>query len=310
MKPRRAFLRQAGCLAVAALAAGCRPASSVPSAKPRTLKLGYTPAEESVADREQAARTLAQYLERELGQAVELVRTASYGPAVDALARGEIDVIGLGPFAYVLAAARGAAEVLVVTGDAVGAPRQYQSLLVTHRRTGVRSLGELPADAGRLRLDFTDPASNSGHLVPLARLRAEGLEPARDFRGVEFTLSHSVSVFNVLFDRTDVAGVSASVVGRLRAKGRLPDDELVVLWASDRLPSGPIAVHPGLEASVKANLRRALLALPERDPAAARAVMAQYQEANLRFVAAEDTLYDGLRQLATQLEPERIIPGR
>lgn len=268
------------------------------------LRLGYTPSEEAVADREKAMGALALYLRRQLGVEVRLVRTASYGPAVEAMARGEIDMLGLGPFAYVLASRLGVAEVLVAVGGEDGEPRSYQSALVAHRRAGVSNLDELSDQASHLRLCFTDPASNSGHLVPQALLASLNLDPERDFAAVEFTLSHSVSIFNVLFDHADVAGVSTRVLARLAGKGRVPEEEFVTLWQSELLPSGPFAVRAALPAEIKKALREALLALPQRDPEAARAVMAQYQERNLRYVAVDESLYDGLRWLARDMVAE------
>ncbi|HEY0946189.1 MAG TPA: PhnD/SsuA/transferrin family substrate-binding protein, partial [Opitutaceae bacterium] len=121
-------------LALALLLAGCSgratEADTAPpsvNGRPGRLRLGYTPSEELVADREQSQAELARYLERTLGIPVELVRTASYGPAIEAMERGDIDVMSLGPFAYVLAAKRAAAEAIATTGRPGDGPRTYQS---------------------------------------------------------------------------------------------------------------------------------------------------------------------------------------
>jgi phosphonate transport system substrate-binding protein len=308
VKPRFGATLALALLATAAglLLVGCQPDPVVATdGRPAILRLGYTPSEETVTDREAVYRALAEYLERSLGMKVELVRTASYGPAVEAMARGEIDMMSLGPLAYVLASQQGAAEVLVVTALPESGPRTYQSSLITHHRTGLKELADVPARAGALRLSYTDPASNSGHLVPQARLAALGLQAEAGFKEVDFSLSHSVSIFNVVHDRSDLAGVSASVLRRLQAKGRVPDDELVILWESENLPAGPIAVRSALPAALKQQLQEAMVTLPERDPATARIVMAQYQEAGVIFLPGEDSLYDGLRRLAQRMEPAR-----
>lgn len=303
--------RVAVCLALLAAGVGCdRKSDATAEAETTVLRLGYTPSEEVVAGREEAMRALAAYLERQMDVEVELVRTASYGPAMEAMMRGEIDVIGLAPFAYVLASQTGVAEMLVATGDADGTPRHYQSVLIAHQRAGISNLDEFSKNAARLRLCFSDPASNSGYLVPQALLAALNLDGLHQFASIEFSLSHSVSIFNVLFDYADVAGVSTSVLARLQAKGRVPDDELVILWKSDPLPSGPIAVRAALPASLKQPLRAALLALPEKDPDAARTVMAQYQPRELRYVSADDSLYDGLRRLAQGVLPEGMATAK
>ena len=270
--------------------------------RPTVLRLGYTPSEETVADREAANLALASYLERSLGLRVEVVRTASYGPAIEEMARGEIDLVSLGPLAYVLASQRGIAEALVVTGSPRTGPRTYQGALVTHRRTGLKRLEDVPARAAGLRFNYTDPASNSGHLVPQAKLAGLGLTAEHSFAAMEFTLSHSVAIFNVAFGKADLAGVSATVLNRLIAKGRVSADEMVVLWSSDPLPLGPLAVRPMLPAAFKRELREALLELATREPATSRIVMTQYPEPDQVYLPGDDSLYAGLRKLAQGLE--------
>ncbi len=305
------FCRMFCGLAALAWASGCeRPkaeAATKDGEDPVVLRLGYAPSDETVVDREKASRVLAEYLGRRLGVSVELVQTASYGPALDALAGGAVDLVALTPFAYVLASDRGLAEALVVLGTERKGPRTYRSAIVTHRRTGLERLEDLAARAEYLRFNFTDPASNSGHLVPRARLAGLGIDAEKDFGRTEFTLSHNVAVLNVEFGLADVAGVSNTTLQRLFESGRASREALVVLWVSDELPNGPMAVRTELPAAFKRRLREALLELPKADPEASRAVMAPY-EAGSVFVACEDALYDGLRALGSR--PEAAVAER
>ena len=290
--------------AIAVLFAGCARESPAPAtdARPTVLRLGYTPSEETVVDREAANLALARYLERALGGiTVTLVRTASYGPAVAAMARAEIDLVALAPFAYMLAADDGIAEAVAATGTAASGPRTYRSALIAHRRTGVADLAALAGRAATLRFNYTDPASNSGHLVPQALLASLGLVPERDFAATEFTLSHSVAVFNVVFGRADVAGVSYSTLQRLIAKGRVRSEEIGTLWLSEPLPNGPMAVRRALPAAFKREVQTALVQFAAADPAAARTAMAQFSDEDLVFIACDDSLYAGLRTLASQV---------
>lgn len=291
-------------LGVGLILAGCAPREvpPPPGGRPAVLRIGYTPSEEAVSDRTAANLALARHLERTLpGLKVTLVRTPSYGPAVAAMSRGEIDLMGLPPFAYVLASKSNPVEAIAVTGTAQTGPRTYQSALITHRRTGVARLEDLPAAARQLRFNFTDPASHSGHLVPQACLAESGLLAERDFAATEFTLSHIVSVFNVAFGRADVAGVSDSVLQRLIAKGRVRREDLVTLWTSAPLPHGPIAVRRNLPPDFKRELQQALVGLGTADPVAALAVMEQYPERNLIYLPCDDSLYDGVRALAARV---------
>lgn len=284
--------------------AGCaRPKTPPPpGARPLILRIGYTPSEEAVSDRAAANQALARYLERTIpGLKITLVRTPSYGPAVAAMTRGDIDLMALPPFAYVLAGNSNPVEAIAVTGTAQTGPRTYQSALIAHRQAGLARLDELPSTAKKLRFNFTDPASNSGHLAPQARLTELGLIAERDFGTTEFTLSHIVSILNVAYGRADVAGVSLAALQRLIAKGRVRPEDLVILWTSDPLPYGPMAVRRSLPPDFKRELQQALVLLATADPAASRAVMEQYAERNLVFLPCDDSHYDGLRALAARV---------
>lgn len=302
--------RRTACLAAAlAIAAllGCtrsapQPAATGPDPETR-LRLGFTPSEENVIGRREAQAALGRYLSRTLGMPVDLVQTASYGPAVDALASGGIDLINLGPFAYLLASERGVADALAVTGLPDSGPRTYRSALIAHPGSGVTTLGDLTTRASSLRFNYTDPASNSGHLVPRALLAGIGIRPDRDFASVDFTLSHSVAILNVAYGRAEVAGVSYSAYGRLIDRSRLSADQIRILWLSEPLPAGPIAVRRALPAHIKAAILDALVSLPAREPITWAAVMRQYDDPRFVFLRCEDSLYDGLRALERSGRP-------
>jgi phosphonate transport system substrate-binding protein len=285
--------------------AGCARQGSVQSVEgdgawPEVLRLGYSPAEELLVDREAANLALARYLERKAGIKVELVQTPAYAPAVEALAGGRVDLISLGPLAYVMAAERGVAEPLAVQGDARTGPRTYQSALIARGGSGLNSLADVVAKAGEVRFNYTDPASNSGHLVPKAKLATLALVPERDFARTEYTRSHAVAVLNVALGAADLAGVSATTLQSLLKKGRIDANLITVLWTSAPLPNGPMTVRASLPVSLKRKLREALLSLALSEPELSRKVMAQYRDANSVFVSCDDTLYAVLHELAAQ----------
>lgn len=285
--------------------AGCeRRAASAKSAdspaRPAVFRIGYTPTEETAVDREGATRLLSSYLSRILGIKVELVRTASYGPAIEALASGNIDLIDLGPFAYVLAEKRGAAEAIVVPGQEAKGPRMYQSALITGKHTGLQNLKDVTTQAARIKFNYTDPASNSGHLVPMAKLATLGLRPEQDFKSMDYTLSHSVAVLNVALGKADLAGVSNTTLQSLLHKGRIAPDAINVLWISEPLPNGPLAIRAALPEAFKQEVKTALLNLIKQEPELSRKIMAQYRDANLIYVKCEQGLYDEIRALSDQ----------
>lgn len=293
--------------ALAVVGAGCRrDTREAPERPPVTeLRLGFTPSEEGEGDREESHRALADYLGRRLGLPVVLVRSANYGAAIAAMSEGRVDMISLGPFAYVLAARQGVAEALVVTGTDEHGPRTYESVLLTHERTGLTSLADVVRRSKDLRLDLVDPASNSGNLVPRVALQAAGADVERGFAAVEYTQSHGVAILDVAAGHADVAGVSRRILERLWSRHRVPRDGLRVIWQSDRLPAGPLAVRSGLPMELKDALRRALVALPSAEPETHARVMRPYGEGALRFLQADERLWDPLRRLAPSVGEDR-----
>jgi len=271
--------------------------------EPPPLRLGYTPAEDTLADRGEAAQVLAGYLSRTLGRRVEIVRTSSYGPAIEAMQRGEIDLVPLGPFAYLRAHRLGVAEAIVVTGRPESGPRTYRSAIVARSDGGPSTLEALDRLAPGLRLCFADPSSNSGYLVPACLLATRGLDPQRDFARLEFARSHAVAIFNVLHGAADVAAVNDSVLRRLGDRGRIDDGRLRVLWRSDEMPTGPMTARRGLPEAVKRAVRDALVALPQADPQAWRAAMSAMSEPGLVYLPAGHELYAELERLAESIAP-------
>ncbi|BET68651.1 phosphonate ABC transporter substrate-binding protein [Opitutales bacterium ASA1] len=272
------------------------------------LRIGFTPTEDTLADREESTRALARYLEHRLGLRCEVVRTASYGPAVEALATGEIDLVALAPFAYVLAHRRGVAEAIALTAYADGQARSYSSVFVSKPEREVRTMDDLVRRASELRFSFTDRASNSGHLAPRAKLATLGLKPEEAFRSVSFTGSHAVALLDVAYGETDVAAVSASTLERLVASGRLRSEQFVELWRSDPMPNGPMAIRAQLPAALKAAVKDALAAMHRADPVASGRAMAGFSGGAAFFAPCDDETFSTVHALADAMPAEFTGP--
>lgn len=291
-------------LLAAGAGAGCRRAESAPSRPPgwpAALRLGFIQAEDLRGEREEAFATMRRVLEGALGVPVVLVPTAAYGPAIEAMAEGRIDVIRLPAFSYLLAQERARAEAIVTFGPAQGS-FFYRAVLITHADSGVERLEDVSARAGELRFLFNDPASLSGFVVPRALVRSLGVEPERDFRSVGFSYSHFASVFTVAARRADLAAVSRSRLETLIDDGRVRAEEIRVLWESFPLPWGAITIRGELPVELKRAVQATLVELRERDPAAWRSVLKQHDGLELHYRAADDAHFNDLRALLRRLE--------
>jgi len=283
----------------AAVAGGMKPVAD--TGRPGVLRLGYIQGEDLKGEREEAFETMRRVLERETGVTVELVPTSAYGPAIDAMADGRIDVIRLPAYSYLLAQERAGAEAIITFGPAQGS-FYYHAVLITHPDSGVERLEDVRERAGQLRLLFNDPASLSGFVLPQALLRSLGTELETDYRSMDFSYSHFASIFSVVARRADLAAVSRSRLEQMLEDGRVRPEQVRVLWESFPLPWGAITVRGGVPEDLKRKVQTALAELRGRDPAAWRSVLKQHDGVNLHYRAADDTHFDDLRELRRRME--------
>jgi phosphonate transport system substrate-binding protein len=65
-------------------------------------------------------------------------------------------------------------------------------------------MDDVKAKSQDLTLCFADPASTSGHLIPMAYLTSIGLDPKTAFKQTMFAGSHYASVLSVKSGKVDV----------------------------------------------------------------------------------------------------------
>ncbi|MDZ7825347.1 MAG: PhnD/SsuA/transferrin family substrate-binding protein [Gammaproteobacteria bacterium] len=186
----------------------------------------------------------------------------------------------------------------------------YRSLIVAHPATGLRSLEDLIARAGELDFAFVTPTSASGHLIPRALLEGRGMVPEQDFANLVYTMSHTNSAMTILAGKVDAGAISIDTRDRLLEKGGMKPEDLVVLWRSDPVPSGPLMVRRDLPQSLKEAIRQAYLAIDDdRNSPLYRAMQATYLTEDLRFYAVDDERWDGLRAIARNVESMTMLSG-
>jgi phosphonate transport system substrate-binding protein len=144
------------------------------------IKFALTPV---VLDSSEPFHTLFRsVLERRLGRPVELVQRRSYQEITTLLLAGQIDAAWICGYPYVQFADR---LTLLAVPVYKGRPL-YQSYLVSNRDHPATTLEELRGDIHA----FSDPDSNSGHLVTRYLLAVQGETPASFFRETFFTYGH------------------------------------------------------------------------------------------------------------------------
>lgn len=269
--------------------------------RPKVLRLGFSPGQEEVEERVSTLQPVADYLERKLGVDVEWVRTSSYSTIIEAMRADKIDVSSMGPFTYVIASEKTDAELLVALGSEENGPRFYHSYLITHPNSGIRSLEDVVARRHDLILQFVDPASTSGHLVPRGHLMSLGLNPEEDFKRVIFGMGHTTTILTVKSEKVDLAGCASSAMTRLLNAGTVKEGDFVKLWKSPAIPSSPICVRGGLPEAFKEEVRQAFLDMRHDDLEALRVMTAAYGDSTLTYMRTDEAAYAPLRELAFQI---------
>lgn len=213
----------------------------------------------------QAAEPFRAALEAGLRIPVHLVAYRDLARLQGALVRGEIDYAPLSASAYAAAYRRCSCVVpLIVPRSADGAAGWHAVALVA-RDAPFQDLRDL---AGT-RLATARPVSTAGYRVPLAAMKADGLDPDSHFASVRAFDSVRAAAAAVLAGEADVAFGWSSLRGDARSgysRGTLRDlaelqgagtSPLRVVWTSPQIPNAPHVAR----ASVPVEIRDALVEL-------------------------------------------------
>ncbi len=292
------------------LAAGCKRKTDLDAnGVPRTLVVaayeGDNPGETSaVLDKVRI------YLEGKLNMKVEFLESTDYTTVIEAMVSGKAHLAYLSPFSYVLATQQQKLVPLVAPGFH-GKPMGYKSYIFTNPTTGLHSMDDVKAKSHQLTLCFADPASTSGHLIPRAYLNSIGLDTRSAFKQTMFAGSHAASLLSVKSGKTDLGCCFQFAYDKMLRDGSLKEGDLIILWKSDPIVEGPICMRPEINPAFTEKVRQAFLRMPQDGPDAFHAFMSMYfpkQADSLSYLSADDSLYSGLRKIATGivgLEPAK-----
>ena len=275
-------------------------ASNAAGGRPTVLRYCFTSTAEEPEVANHREELTRRYFERELHVKVEVVKTTAYGAVIEAFRANKVDVASISPFSYVLATEKVPIEAIVARGSKDGAPGEYNGVLAVAGNSPIHSIEDLIKHSKELTVSFVDPASASGFLVENAFLQSQGIEPTRDFKKVVFSLSHPASLLTLKAGKVDVAATMLRIVARYEETGKISKGDVRILWTSPNIPNQPIAVRKDLPQSFKEEIRRAFIDMPTKDPEAwaGQSTKALPIPAGQVYVATDDAMFDGLRQMA------------
>jgi phosphonate transport system substrate-binding protein len=270
---------------------------------PAVLHYAFVPSEEEMQDSSMRAALMRKYLTAQLHIPVEIINVSGYAPTIEAMHTGKVDIAAFGPMGYLIASQKAGAEAIVASGNPDHTVGSYNTIIAVPKESPLHSIADLKAHAKDTVFMFVDPASTSGYLIPRAYLQSIGINPDTDFKKVVFSGTHIAGILTIKAGKVDAGSVMNQIaIPRLIALGKLAPGDLRTLWTSDPIPDSPICVKNSLPAPLKEQIRQALLAIPQKDPALWETIKKTYRRPNMTFVPVNDSTYDGLRKFAAQVK--------
>lgn len=175
----------------------------------------------------------------------------SYGAVVEAMCNGTADIAWYGPASYLQARKRGCAELLALAVRGGGSV--YYSGVFARKDAGINSLKDIKGK----RIALGDVNSTSSFNIPVAMMMTAGVQPARDARVINMAGSHANVIKALAEGLVDAGGASFDSFEKAVNAKAIDPDQVKVIAKSTPIPYPPLAMHPKLDASVKAKLRDA-----------------------------------------------------
>ena len=235
---------------------------------------------------------LVNYLGEQLGRPGALVQRQTYAEINDLIRAGEIELAIICTGAYVQGGEELNAELLAapqVNGQTV-----YYSYIIVPAQSATQSL----ADLRNRTFAFTDPLCNSGWMAPAHMLWQQNDTPESFFAETIFTYSHDNSIHAVVDALVDGAAVDSLVYEYFAHRD--PDVTAKTRIVEQSVPYGipPVVVPAGLDQNLKSQLQEALLSMHQTE----RGKVILDSLHIDRFVAVDDSAYDSVRQMLSDLE--------
>ena len=211
----------------------------------------------------------ADYLSRELGVPVNIVRGTDYAAVIEAMRSGHVQVASVGPAAYALARKIMGEDIapVAVTLDNEG-NLGYHSILAVRADSDYQSIEDVKGAS----FAFADPNSTSGYAVPSYYLSTVLGTTADEYFGeVAFSGGHQQSVMALVNGTFDVVAThwrneEAGNIQTMENNGLIEKGTTRIIWTSPVIPNTPVMMLTTLPQELQDEFKTVLMAFPEKDP--------------------------------------------
>lgn len=235
-----------------------------------------------------SATAITDVLSQKTGLVITAEVPTSYVASIEAMCAGEAQIGALNTFSYVVAKARGCAEVALVSvrfGSTT-----YAGQIITRADSGITSIADLKGKT----FCRPDEFSTSGWIIPSIAMRAEGINPDTDLTEVIDAGGHD-GVVRAVYNGDCDAGATF-VDARTNVADELPDvsDVVVVIATSPPIPNDTVSFRPDFPADKREAIVNALLEMTQNEEEL-KLLQDLYSWAGLEQV--DDTFFDPFRQV-------------
>lgn len=260
------------------------PLSNAAAATGDLIRFGTTPV--FLDDQISLLASWQSYLEGALQRPVRFVQRGSYREIVDGLMNSSIDVAWLCGYPYVLYESR----LALVAVPLYQSVPLYRSHLIVPRRD--MNTGHISQLEGKV-FAYSDPLSNSGHLVPRVELIRVDIAPEAFFRRTFFTFSHRKVVDAVRAGVANAGSVDGYIWETLELQQPKVTEGVRVAWRSPQYGFPPLVGRASLGVESLLSLTRAFEQMQSDETG--RQILARLNVDG--FVAAKSQLFNGVREL-------------
>ena len=199
---------------------------------------------ESTDKNADARKGMAGDLSKVLGMEVTELVSNDYNAVIEAMRTGKADMAYFGPLSFCLAYERAGAEPIGMIANSI-------------------------QDIKGKTMAFVDPNSTSGNLIPSAaimkafpgeKLSMDDLHTnGKFFQAVSFSGKHQAGLAAVVKGDVQVAPISDAILAAEINAGRVSKDDVKIIFASDSIPSEPMALRRDLPAELKEKVKNFIL---------------------------------------------------
>ncbi len=252
---------------------------------------------------------MGDYLKKTLHvKSVDIFTASDYATVIEAMKAKKVDIAYFGELSYIIAHEKAGAEAMVMFASKDGSALPTNSIMITYPGSGITSMDDVKRRSHELTIVFADPASTSGHLYPRDYLNSIGLEPEKSFKQVVFSQGHAEAILSIKAHKADIACTGMYIPAYMVKKGKLSNNDYVIIWKSVTYPSAPLAIREDLPEDFKMKVKKAYLDFPSQEPDLWKKVVSAIAifypkeiQNKIIYAAAVDSIYNPIRRIAKEM---------